>query len=559
MTNYIQNVLDNISDDGMTPELWELVNEDMGNMKRVGVSNNKEKALLFYIRRFLNDILNEFGIKRRPGLTKEVFKILQEKEEVGIEDIRGAVLSCLKTKKAYPNTMGVYRIYNQDKVDINKWIATMADVDKSKDKTNTLEKLTADWNETEKYNFIQWMKYYEENNHMKYGFNKEANYLDFMFDKELEQAIKDPTLEQPEEEQLQEIQPKRPDHTLQDYKKSLISRLRAAEKILDRFSDVLPDPQWDYLYRTLTTLRGEVTKLKVAQTINDRVIRTASIFDDNSFQEGARELRKVAAPAGSLAKRIETALSGGGDKAAPDSDMGGELDMDMPDGELELPGDESPPGDAPAGEADAGGELDIGGPEELGKPPEGDDLDVEEPKKEEEPDLDVPEPEEEPDLDVPEPAGADNPFSGSNPEDVIGLITPLLQNARNRANVRILTKADMMLDGQGSASYFPELSEAIAKQIECDNYIANRLEKIIGKLQGGKGGEPIEGTPPPAAPAPSVDMGEITGEETLDVEEPAVEEVVEEELIEEEPAAEAPPAAPAAEAPKEPAPAAPEG
>jgi len=551
MTDYIQSVLDDISDDGMTPDLWDLVNEDIENMKGVGVSNKKEKALLFYIRRFMNDILDDFGTKRQPGITKKVFEMLKDKEDVSIDDIKNAVSSCFKTKRAYPNTTGVYREYNHDKVDINKWITTMANINQSEDEIGTLEQLTSSWNETEKYNFIQWMKYYEENSHMKYGFDKKANYLNFVFDHEMEQALKDPVLGQEEEVKVEpEVQiPQKRIQTLQDYKKSLVSRLMSAERLLAKFVDVLPEQKWQFLYDTLTRLKGEATQLKVAQTINDRVIRAANIFDDNDFQEGAQELRKIAAPAGNIAKRIEKALGGGegAEEGAGAADLGDDL-MDMPN-ELDLPG----------GEAGPGGEtppMDEPAPDEgLDAPPAGDELDVPEPDGGEEPspdepDLDVPEPTtEEPELDVSEPAGADNPFAGSNPEDVINIINPLLQSARSRVNVRILTKADMMLEGLGVASYLPELSEAIGKQIECDNYIANRLEKIIGKLQGSKGGDSAAGALPPSAPAPSVDMGEITGEETLDVEEPEETLDVEEpeEAVLEEVPVEAPKAPPVAE------------
>jgi len=537
MTNYVQNVLDNISDYGMTPGLWDLVNKDIKNMKNAGVSNKKEKTLLFYIRRFLNDILDEFNTERRPGLANEVFLVLKDKENIGIEDIKNAVASCLNVKKAYPNTMGVYRLYNQNNVDINKWISTMAQINSAEDKIEAFGTLTNAWNETEKYDFIQWMKYYEDNNHMKYGFDKQANdHLDYVLDEDFFGKIQDAEdpimVSEPEmaEPEIPEAVAPKAEVSLQDYKVKLVSRLDSADKLLRHFSQVLDGSQWTYLYNTITRLKGEIQQLRVAESINDRVIRAANIFENNNFEEGAIELRKVAAPIGNLAKRIEDALEGGSsdqgmgmDEGGDDMGMGGNdtglnenldlgLDSAAPEGEMAMPED-TPEGDE-----------DIAPPPEA--PPEvpgGDDLDVEEDDLPEanEDDLDIEEPVAD-EMDVADPIGGDNPFSNSNIEDVVNLINPLLQNARNRTNVRVLTKADMMLDGQGVASYLPELSEAIAKQIECDNYVANRLEKIIGKLQGSQGGE-VPGGMPPTASAPSIETGEITGEEDIEVEEPEVE------------------------------------
>ena len=538
MADYIQSVLDNISDNGMTPDLWDLINNDVGHMRDLGISNDKEKALLFYIRRFLNDILAEIGIERQGGLANKVFGALRYKEKVTIEDIKKTVIDCLKIKQAYPNIQGVYRGYGEAGVDINKWINTMGDINKAKDKNKTLQKLTADWNETEKYNFIQWMKYYEDNNHMKYGFDKEAtSYLDLLFDKELEQTVQDPLMEGPElEPEVEKIAPNlKKEQTLRDYRKSLISRLMSAEKLLAKFSDSLSPEQWSYLYNTLSKLKGEIIQLKVADSINDCVIRTAAIFDHNNFAEGADELRKVAAPAGELAKRINVALTGAGA-----GDAGGDPTADFGMGEGDPTADFGMGDEMAPDEEDLGlGEPDVGAPPEVAGGAEEVDLEVEEPNEEEMgADLDVAEPDT--DLDVAEPVGAENPFSGSSSEDVVNLINPLLQNARSRANVRILTKADMMLEGQGVAGYLPELGEAIMKQIECDNYIANRLEKIIGKLQGGKGKAPVMSAPPAAAaPAPSVDMEEITGEADIEVEEPIEE-------LPEEPPVEGPPATPEA-------------
>jgi hypothetical protein len=121
-----------------------------------------------------------------------------------------------------------------------------------------------------------------------------------------------------------------------------------------------------------------------------------------------------------------------------------------------------------------------------------------------------PPPEAKPEIEGPKIEGKtdinENPYVGKTIQDVLGVLEHTAQQLSERKTVRELTKADMMLDALNIASHFPELGEAIAKMMESTNYVHTRLEKIIGKLQGGLKDDVKEKEPE----APVVEMEELT-------------------------------------------------
>jgi hypothetical protein len=72
----------------------------------------------------------------------------------------------------------------------------------------------------------------------------------------------------------------------------------------------------------------------------------------------------------------------------------------------------------------------------------------------------------------------------SDVETVINRLEGASKSLKMRELIRELSKADIMLDELGMASFFPEISDSIAKMIESYTYASNRLESVIAKLRG---------------------------------------------------------------------------
>lgn len=542
-TNYVVDFLNNMSADGMTDDLWELVREDSKKLGKVNVCNDKQRNLYFYLDHFCDDVCKEFNCKihDREDVVNKAFDYLKDKDEVDLVDIRKGFHRALKApqKVAYPNVSGVVGLNTQPKRDVSKWIEALGEIhhaiSEGEDQETAKKRITEGWDPMAKLNFDAWTRYYEHNDHEKYAMRKTADpcfnapmhqfALDWLPKKEeeAEQEIAPP--QQPpielDEKPRRPGRPRKKTRTPEDSRRALIGRLDSADKLLREFASVWPAGTWNRLHAILSDLKREIMMLKSEATMTDCIIRTANRWGRAGFLEGADFLMKIAQPPQEdVTDQIEKALTGreyetGAGEAPPE-----EAPMEMSPEEMEA----MPP---------AGAAEELPPPEEppAAEMPPAEEAPVEEPPAVEEP----PEaPSEHPDVDG-------NPYEGTTVEDVIKVLEPLVTDLKVREAARELSKVDMMLDAQNIASHFPELGEAMNKTLEANTYIVTRLDKMLTKLKGGIRENEEEQKPE------SVDMGEITGEppvEGLEVEEPAAPEAV--------PEAAAPEAAP--QVPEAPAP-----
>jgi len=481
--NYTDDLFVNVSNDGMTEDLWNLANDDLDKLKKLNVKSDKERNLLFYLENFIDDLLEEFQVKvnDRDKVIYSTFEYLRDKKNVDLTDIRHAVmLSLRKNKKmAYPNIQGVGEGNVKPQRNITEWIKALGEiyaaVNSGEIKDVAIRRITEGWDPMTKLDFLSWVRYYENGDHEKYQLHRTAAPLQI------------PTLAQPnvsEEEKDTEIppvrgpgRPRKTKKTLQQTKMSLISRLDSASRLLREFAGVWPDDVWHRLAQALADLQREIVPLRTVATISDRIIRTAGVWDKFGFSEGAELLRKIAQPPEDVASEIEKALTGkeyGGKPTGGDAEM---PPMDMP------PTDEMPPG------------------MEEAMPPAG--VEEEMPPAETPPETEAVE--EKPQEETISVEEGENPFKGKNIQDVLDVLEPLAQKLSEREFTHALSKADMILDSMDIASHFPELAEAQAKALELNLYVLSRLKSIINKLKGGmkeKSSEKKE--------APPVEMGELT-------------------------------------------------
>jgi len=497
-TNYIKDMMGDAAASGLDDGLRQLAEDDAELLGQLGVLDERERNLVFYLDHFLDDLCGETGLPvpsdRRTILAK-AFEELRGAKDIGLVDIRSALYRAIggkRTKVAYPNTTGVMEMNAKPRRDVDKWVRTLGEIHAAErigaDRNHVLRNLTEEWDPVEKLDFQQWLRYYERGDHEKYAAAPETV---------PPQPAGAPAAQPPLATQWRG-RPKLENRSTEENRKALISRLDSAKRLLRLFAPpIWPRERWDSIYRALSDLEQEITSLRTVASMRDRIIRTATLLDRAGFRDGADTLRKIAQPPEEdVASQIEKALTGKEYEAKPPAPGGGIGDMPPPTGMEGMP----PP---PPGGEGAPPPTAEGAPAPEGMPPEAMGTLPEPPPPP------APEPEEKK-----LPAKDENPYAGSTTKDILDMLEPLMKRFKEREIVRQLSKVDMMMDGLNIVTYFPELGEAVGRLIETDSYVGTRLEKIIGKLRGGLRDEGEKEKEEKKPAPPSVEMGPPPVEET---------------------------------------------
>lgn len=541
-TNYVDDILTNMSIEGMTEELWQMAYDDFENIGKLKINDEKERNLYFYLDHFYDDLCQEFGFKidAKEKVIEISFNTLKENKKPDLTDIRRAVYSAIRQispthKLAYPS--GVMLNIQKPTWDVNKWTKTLgmiySAVQKGESKYEVFGKLTEEWNPMEKIDFDAWARYYEEGNQNKYATYKVAS----PFTPEEEITLMEPTA--PIEEGNKPGRPRKTTKTPNDIKLALISRLDSADKLLREFSQIWPVVIWNRLHSSLNDLKREVMTLKSASTMRDVIVKTAGIWAKEGWEDGAMWLQKLAEPpseSGDVTNEIEQALSGTRKEKAVEEPQPDAMGLSPEEMEAVPPagvGEELPMPEPPLGQENV---API--PEDVAlKPQEPAPVEVAPLELEEPPALEKGPTDKSSDINVEE-----NPYEGSTIRDIVDVLEPVVLDLKERATARELAKIDMMLDSQGIASHFPELGEAMSKVLESNTYVVTRLDKLLTKIKGGAHEKEDNKKEKSEPVAPEIDMRELNA--------PAL--TVQEEALPKEapvPQAPAPVATPATEVP----------
>ena len=500
-SNYADDVLVGISDAGMTDDLWQLAYNDVGKLGKLLIRNDRERNLLFHLENFVDDLCEEFGYTKSENSDEVVstaFNMLRNKKDIGLADIREAVFWTLENasvhKVAYPNINGVNEGNRRPFRDVDKWVKTLGNIytmmQAGHERDASSKQVLEGWDPMEKLDFEAWARYYEKNDHEKYQIKRSATAIipPLQAPNVENQVGVAPVLEPPKSLG----RPRQTERTPESIRKAFVSRLNSAEKLLYEYKEVWPASVLGKLYEYLAELKRMIFTLETKASMVDCIYKTAGQWDRSGFSEGAIYLRKIAQePGEDIASQIEKALTGREYETkeetpppAPTEEM-----ASMPPG-----GEEAPPM-PPGGEEMA---PMPGGEEMAPMPPAG--------AGEELPPMEPPPPAPEPPKEMKNPK--DNPFAGSNVQDVLEILEPMVQRLKAREEFRELSKVDMMLDAINIASHFPELTEAVSHLLETNNYVVTRLDKMVSKLKGGLK-EDVKETKTTEKPAPSVEMGEF--------------------------------------------------
>jgi len=495
-TSYVKDMLYNMSDDGFDDDLLQMVDDDARLLEKLEVEGERQRNLVFYLDLFLDELCDETGFPMpsdRDTVITKAFNELRNTENVDLTDIRSALYRAMggrRTKVAYPNTAGVMETNMKPQRNVDKWVKTLGEIHAAErigaHRDHVFRSLTEEWDPVEITDFQQWLRYYERGDHEKYA------------------AVQQPPVGQQVEVPLTRVRRKPEERSIEENRKSLIGRLDSAKKLLRLFvPPVWSQERWNSIYRALSDLEQEITGLRTASSMRDRIIRTAGLWTREGFHDGAETLLKIAQePGQDIASQIEKALTGHEYEIKPSGTT--DLPSTPPSEDLGSP---SPMPDEPSASPDANAApegMPPGAMESLPEPPP------------------PPEPKPEPETENSSPKD-ENPFAGSTIMDIINTLEPIVKRFKERETVRQLSKVDMMMDSRNIVSYFPELGEAIGRLLETDSYVGTRLEKIIGKLRGGLRDESDK----QEKKAPSVDMGPSAEETAASVSEKPAEQPTE--------------------------------
>lgn len=398
-------------------------------------------------------------------------------------------------KIAYPNNG-----YQdpQPKFDLNKWVLSMQKIKQMQssglDKFAAVDKITQGWSVVELDNFLNWMKFYENGDHLKYkyaslysspenpGYYLNSNNKEFVAD-----------FRKPQEEDEEQIEDNK-EERLALLKKKFLSRLSSMEKLLNsNDADEFLKKDVDELINVIYELKKKFLKLKLASnySIHDELIFQANkLRKNNNVYEFLNKFAQAMAPG---AQPNPPTQVSGSPSALPATAVG----------------NTPPPNNPPIPDISDPAEIKDNAGEEFTSKLKGK-LDVNEVKDDEiifvseaqvQPVVQKPveNPQQLPAEQKPIVNDYDNKidslFKDVKITDVVDKLDSLSSIFKEREIPRQLAIIDMMLNALNLSHMFPGLSESHNKALESNNYILTRVDDILSKLRGSIKTEPMSLTP----------------------------------------------------------------
>lgn len=437
--------------------------------------------------------------------------------------------------KAYPN-FDEY-MFTPPPRDTKKWIEAVKDIYyKEKtgyDKRSAILSTINKWDEMEKRDFFNWLKFYEEGAHLKYKVAQQMWYeglnpgyiLPFKKDSP-------PTVDtNSADDSLEEISVSEKKRIIEQQRKKIIGRLDSTEKLLrSDEGQMFAGKEFETLLEIIYQLKKKIQLInkKSASTklYDDMIVKEANVLQRRGFSKAADVLYKLADPMPDATPPTPPTNVSGAPTTVPGDQVGGDRSNEntppnntpnlLPTKKEEAPSegmgefldglkggnvtDDTDTNDLEVMDVDD--ELEVikeaqevppaSPPEVAPEPP------APEPAPIPEENLEViedappaPLPEEE-NLEVSEDEAPrsnfdsvmDSALKNIKIDDVVIKLEDLAKIFKTREVPRQLALVDMMLDTLGISSFFPSLAEATNKSLESNQYILTRVEDILSKLRG---------------------------------------------------------------------------
>lgn len=438
-------------------------------------------------------------------------------------------------KTAYPNYDQYMYIAGHH--DISKWLQAIKNIYYKErnglDRMSSIRQSTSGWKITEIFDFLNWMKFYEEGAHMKYKKaqvwyeNGAPGY--FLHVKKDPPPVKnnfsDEDINSSKDSIANEISSEEKKRLIEKQRAKIIGRLDSAEKLLRTpEGQLFAGKELQLLMEAIFALKTKISlvnKISASTRLyEDMIVRESNVLRRKGFYKAANHLSSLAEDAGSPSQKQNIPT------ATPPSppNQGSGAPGGLPSMGPGMP--QNPPDSAPneTGISKFLKNLDTGNiTTQEDKSNSDDNLEVNDnieindaedellvtqaqtaspaepsiakvaPKtpatenvlEVKENELGDPKNSNKPNTDAKNfDSIIDSALANVTVNDIIGKLEDLAKIFKVREIPRQLAIVDMMLDSLGLASYFPSLSEATNKALESNNYISTRVEDILSKLRG---------------------------------------------------------------------------
>ncbi len=505
MNEYLTNKIKNLDINSVKDDLDILeglnVSSDKDFFDLIKISNHGKNI----IKELVNDIDDEKLAKissiiyaNRSEYPINTIKNLYVAVEKAANELSLSLKPISKTayKVAYPSD--AKGIFIQNPHNIPQWIECMKSIYAyanragcSVDEATKL--ITQDWSQMDAQDFKHWIKFYQDNSHLKYkkaSLTKEGvGYLEvgpggyLPFDKnDLRSTIpgipnRIPDMKQFDQAALADEAVKRKTQEenelnekerLKQQVKALIGRLNSAERLATTSGiDKVLGPVYETWLKALHDLKREIqiAPLRNIKSSLDLIYKKANLLEYMGKPEASNVMVKLA-------------------QALPDP-------TELPP--VEMPSAEELEPDGNEKWLDDFLENLSGTTDEENDVSDADDLYVDEDDLVKSAQA-VPGPEDKPENRKPEDSVLDQ-SSGFHTEmdkalstvtvkDVVDKLKSLSNIFKNREISRELAKVDMMLDALGIASYFPALAEAMQRSLDANQYMLIRIDDVLSSLEG---------------------------------------------------------------------------
>lgn len=247
------------------------------------------------------------GDEMTPELRAKIEKLMKffdtnklDYEKLNIDD----------KKTAYPNYDSYMSIPGQH--DMGKWLKAVRDVyfkeKNGSGRVDAIRQSTSGWKPMEVFDFLNWLKYYEEGAHMKYKYAQlwyengaPGYFLEIKPDAQKQETtpVNGTDIDAARDAISQELSNAEKKRIIEKQRNKIIGRLDSAEKLL-RSPDgqLFAGPELENLMETIFTLKKKVQLVNKLSTsvrlYEDMIVREANVLRRKGFYKAAEVLHSVA-------------------------------------------------------------------------------------------------------------------------------------------------------------------------------------------------------------------------------------------------------------------------
>ncbi len=264
-----------------------------------------------------------------------------------------------KKKDAYPNIDHYMHIPGQH--DTEKWLQAISDIYRKErsgsGRVQAIRQVTSGWNVMETFDFLNWVKFHEGGNHMKYKFaalwyeNPELPGYALPYKKDPEppksQQSDGPAIDFARDRETESADRR---ERIEKQRNKIIGRLDSAEKLL-RSPDghLFSGKEFETLLETIYQLKKKIQMVNKISTstrlYEDMIIREANVLRRSGFTKAAGVLYSVAQTPAQSGEQAQGTPDGSADlSASPPPDPSGAGNPGPPSGGAGTPA--QPPGGA---------------------------------------------------------------------------------------------------------------------------------------------------------------------------------------------------------------------